>query len=43
MFEYGKRKTSPTLITIMLIGNENITVFQPPARQRAFEMSEIVA
>ena len=42
MFEYGKRKTSPTLIAIMLIGNTNITVFKP-AHQSALEMSEIVA
>ena len=26
MIEYGKTKTSPTLIAIMLIGNTNITV-----------------
>ena len=28
MFEYGKTRTSPTLIAIMLIGNTNITDFK---------------
>ena len=36
MFEYGKRKTSPTLITMMLIGNTNIPFSRTTCRPECF-------